>query len=185
MPRRKPGLQKNKKHGTNNKKQAKKRDRLAAQARRAAEKRERAAGFAAATPTVPENTTPVTAVVNRKSSEQLARRREAIVYWYVELGEPPKRMWHGRGGTLSQIAEKIELEEDKYGKKENVLQHFLDAEPLAYHGGGGRQKLTHGEALVVAEYIERRRVRIAVRRARVAKPPRCCEQAYRDKEQLY
>ena len=36
-----------------------------------------------------------------------------------------------------------------------VLKRYLNAEPLAYHGGGQAPKLSHTEALVVADCVER------------------------------
>lgn len=122
MPRRRAGFDHHKR-GTNNVQQALKRDRRAAKAAKAAAKAAKAAAKPAkAAPKSPEPQPPAvpqTVIECRYSmSEQQARRREMIIYWYVELDEPPEREWHGHGGTLSVIADKIGLEPDSFGKRD-------------------------------------------------------------------
>eukprot|EP00966_Prymnesium_polylepis_P027205 629158-Prymnesium_polylepis.1 len=63
-------------------------------------------------------------------------------------------------GPLCDIGDFIKLPYDKSGSRNyriitNVLKHYLNSEPLAYHGGGRNPKLTHTEALVVADCSER------------------------------
>eukprot|EP00966_Prymnesium_polylepis_P325672 7381645-Prymnesium_polylepis.1 len=107
---------------------------------------------------LPAETAPAKAAVQHRDTEQERRRPEAIVFRFVQLGEPPEELW--RHGTLSDIGEFIDLEPDKYGKHDyrpikTVLRHYLNEEPLAWHGGGRAPKLSHGEALVAADCLER------------------------------
>eukprot|EP00966_Prymnesium_polylepis_P036038 835963-Prymnesium_polylepis.1 len=132
------GRESDRKGGTKEKEQAAKRERLAAEGEAGAEElAEYAAGLASPEPEQ-ELTSPQTTVAKRDTAQE-ARRRESIVYHFVLRGEPPEHLW--RYGMLAEIADLIELPKDKNGKRDyrvitTVLKHYLNKEPLAWHGGG-------------------------------------------------
>ena len=161
MPRRKSSLSLNgKKHGTNNSKQARLRNRRARQA--AVVEQRRAAFEEAATepPDELEQELESPAVIVHRDAKQEARQRDGYIYWYAKMGDTPTELWHGHRGTLRTIFDRMELKPDASGHRDYrpiqvVLERFLNDEPLKYHGGGQAPKLSHGEALVAADCIER------------------------------
>ena len=93
-------------------------DRLAAEALA-----EHAANVTSPMEVEPELTSPATTTTARKplraddmrlNAEQAARRREAIIFHFVQMREPPEELW--RHGVLRDIADRIGLLPDASGQ---------------------------------------------------------------------
>ena len=149
-PRKKPGARQAQK--------AKARDQLAARAARAADKvstaREVAAAAAQESESGAEDVGVRRARPNTFEEEEL--RRGMIVRKFKELGSPPEAMWYGPAGTVKLIADWLELPGtvDRRPIRRTLVRHVA-GESLATHSGGRTCSLTHGEALVAAEALQR------------------------------
>lgn len=121
------------------------------------------AAAAAAEPTVDDSTdsepetddeeTEKADVVRSPRKEEL--QRSAFVYHFRQLGEPPRKKWGKKGGTLAKIRDACGLHKQYDTRQiEQVLDNYLAGEKLRTHGGGRKPKLTRGEAKVVASCLE-------------------------------
>ena len=67
-------------------------------------------------------------------------------------------MWKGHGGTVSKIVDMLSRKGWRFGANRQpvfrTLQRHVAGQPLATRGGGAPPKLTKGEALVAAKYVE-------------------------------
>ena len=87
-------------------------------------------------------------------------RREIIIYIFSELlHAPPEAMWNGPGGTVAKIFDVLKPLHMQGGADRRAIrrtvQRHVAGEQLANQGGGRTQKLTEGEAFVVADCFAR------------------------------
>jgi hypothetical protein len=91
---------------------------------------------------------------NTAAQEEL--RRLMIVHKFESLHSPPEEMWDGPGGTVSKIAQWLELPPNKDRRPiRRTLERHVNGDELANHGGGRAQSLTLGESLVAADCLRR------------------------------
>jgi len=141
------------KQGSRNKKKAAARDKRAADAAAA---KQQAAAEAEDDVEEPEDDSDGEQPTRVHDEAQEERRRQAIVYKFEELGAPPEEQWSGPGGTLAEIRKWLGLHCDADVRPiKQVLQRHVAGESLRKPNSGRRQKLSHGEALVAADCMER------------------------------